>query len=303
MENIHKIIFFNFFHNGDIFASRTFIKKIIDHIKKSKPNTEFFYVHKNSPLILLDIPDLTITTKYLPYITSEYSGDFIIGEHLFIPTWYACNKRFYMNQYDVSFDCLYTIFQDICQRNLGFSLTDISTDPIDFFPDIDYTYYNTKNITEWLSKNPNKKVFVSNCAALSGQTGNINLVRITHGLAKRFPNHIFILTNKEGQIITDCPNVIYSKDIIKFTGFDLNENAFLSNHCDVIVGPCSGSFSFSINKTNYFQRNPKIIALYNTPGKLWLNKIFSDKITYSADILVSSDTNETNITNLIISKL
>jgi hypothetical protein len=306
METINKIIFYNHFHNGDIHLSRTFVRKIIDHIKKTNPNIEFYYAQKNSPLILADISNLLMKPEYLKYISSEHLGDFTLGKTLFINTWYACNKHLYMNQYGITFDCLYALFDDVCQRNFNFSLTDISKDPVEFFPEIDYTYYNIQNIDNWIKVNTNKKIFVSNCTPLSGQSHNIDLVSIICNLAKIFTNYIFILTNKTN-IGNMPPNIIYSSDIIKSQGFDLNENSYISTFCDLIIGPASGAFTFSMVKSNFFNRKPTIIALCNLipnkSNKFWLGKMFEDKINYSANIIVSNESEIGKITNIIKQEL
>lgn len=299
-----NIIFFNHFHNGDVFLSRTFIKKLIDHIKKNNPEIKFFYAHKNNPLITLDITQLNINPNLFINIRNEHLGDFRLGNDLFINTWYASDKRFYMNQYGISFDCLYALFEAVCKRQLQFSLSDISIDPKDFFPEINYAFYNILNVANWVNNNKTKKIFISNCEPLSGQAHNIDLTTIAFDLAKKYNNYSFILTNKTPKKLD---NVFYSSDIIQSKGFDLNENSYLSTFCDVIIGPASGAFTFAMNKTNFFNRSTKIIALCNLipnkPGKFWLSKMFEDKINYSANVIVSNESNKNNIISLIEQEL
>jgi hypothetical protein len=308
IKNIEKIIYYNHFHLGDVHLSRTFIQKISEKVLSINPMVRFFYAQRNDKTIIQDITNIKIDTSYFKNISNENICDFTLGRDLYINTWYASKNHFYMNQYGITFDCLYALFDDVCKRQLGFSLKDISLDPIDFFPEINHAFYNTFNVANWACTNDTKKIFVSNCKVLSGQAHDISLTSIICKLANNFPNYTFILTNKYHDVDTgNYNNIVYSSDIIKSSGFDLNENEYLSRFCDVIIGQASGAFTFAFSQPNLFKRNAKIIALCNLipnkPGKFWLGKLFEDKINYSADISVSNESNENIIINLIESKL
>jgi hypothetical protein len=49
--NFNNIIFFNNYHNGDIFVSRSFIKDIISKL----PNNQYYYAHRNKKYLLKDL--------------------------------------------------------------------------------------------------------------------------------------------------------------------------------------------------------------------------------------------------------
>ena len=303
-----NIIFYNHFHNGDIHLSRTFVQKIIETLSLQNNNTKFFYAHRNSPDLLADIPKLTHSPAHFRNIKSEKLGDFVLNNDLYINTWYASNNYAYMNHYGITFDCLYYLFNDVCSRQFGFVLSDISADPKVFFPAINYSCYQINNVVSWVSATQNKKILISNCSPLSGQAHPLNLAGITCQLSRQFKDHCFILTNKVPIDQKQYPNILFSSDIIKKTSpFDLNENAFLSTFCDVIVGPASGAFTFAMTQDNFFNRNETMIGLCNLipnkPGKFWLNKLFEDNINYSANVVIDNSNNEKHIIELIAKNL
>ena len=73
-----KILFYNHYHNGDLFVSKEFIR----HIMQQLPNCEFGYYHNNNPKTIRDL---------LPYYgraTQSNDERFILnGDTLTINTW------------------------------------------------------------------------------------------------------------------------------------------------------------------------------------------------------------------------
>jgi hypothetical protein len=296
-----KITFFNCFHNGDIHVSRSIVKGMIAKLKQINPDWIYTYAHKNYPNLLADIPEIIYDPGALHFIRNEHDNLFEGGNALFVNTWYAQQQFKYMNQYGISFDALYAALNDSCQKTWGFSLGDISTNPSVFFPSIDYSNFYTQHAKEWLSAHPGKKIFICNGYALSGQSHNFPITPLVMDLARRHIDKTFILTNKEGQNV--LPNVLWSADIIKKEGCDLNENAFLSEHCDSIIGRATGTFAFSETTNNMLNRKCKMLCFTNiTPppnGKFWLSSLLQDKIHYTADITVSNESNIDTIRKLI----
>ena len=308
MITFKNIVFYNYFHNGDIHLSRTFVQKIIETISALNSNINFYYAHRNNPTLLSDIPHLIHSPAHFSQIKSEKLGDFIIGDSLYINTWYASNNFAYMNNYGITFDCLYALFDDVCRRQFSFGLADIAANPCDFFPNINYANYQINNITTWVSNVPNKKILISNCSPLSDQAHNLNLTSITCQISKLFKDYYFILTNRQNVNQKQYPNVLFSGDIIKKPGpFDLNENAFLSTFCDVIVGPASGAFTFAMTQDNFFNRKEAMIGLCNLipnkPGKFWLSRLFEDSINYSANVVIDNSDNEKYIVGLLTKQI
>ena len=113
------------------------------------------------------------------------------------------------------------------------------------------------------------------------------------------------MTNKEG--VNNLPNVVWSSDIIQKNGCDLNENAFISEHCDTIIGRPTGALSFSATQNNLFQRSCKILYFTNlvpkADEKFWVSELLKNKIQYSASITVTDESDVSKIYGLMESNL
>lgn len=296
-----RIVFFNYYHNGDIHVSRGFIRQIIDKVLSIDPSTQFVYSHVNDPCLLSDITNLGFDSKLLRNV-SDHDNLITIGNDIYINTWYAQQRYKFMNTYGITFDCLYAAFNDTCKLLWGFSLEDISNDPSTFFPTIEYNNFQINECKNWLNNHSSKKVFISNGQALSGQSHNFAISPLINNLAIKHTDIIFILSNVE-EYKTTLPNIFYSKDIIKKNAFDLNENAYLSEHCDIIMGRANGPFAFSETQKNLFKRKCNFLCFTNLipkkEGQFWLADLMQDKIKYSCTFAATNESNTNIIQNII----
>jgi len=271
-----KIIFFNYFHNGDIHSSREFVKDII-----SKMNPEQVEYHQNNEN--LELSD--INGKFLTPI-KDLNNDHLIYENdstIYINTWF--HTHFGHRYHQCTLEALYYNFEIIYEK------LNIKLDPIEnYIPSIDYSKYNIKNIDGYISNIKNKKlIFISNGKVKSQQSDNENLDFIINDLSNDKNNIIFVTNHTE--IRSD--NVVQTKDIIKNEKSDLNENSYISTFCDIIIGKESGPYFFTYVKDNiksdkkqyiipichiktfinekYFNKNKKLIQLRHT--NLLLNEL------------------------------
>jgi len=265
-----NVVFFNHFHNGDIHFSRRFVKYFADLF--TKRGYGCYYYHRNNPALLADIPNVKHTTS-CP-LTSERILSQTIGNNIFLSTWYGANFNF-IGQYGITFNCLYHIFEDHARKYL---LPEdvakfLSEDKTMFYPEVDYSAFNLQSINQWLLRESRKKVLVSNGNTLSGQASNVNMDPVLDTLAATFPQVLFIPTNTTHVVRN---NVISSADIVGKVGLDLNETSYLSTFCDLIVGRCSGAYSFAMTHHNMFERNAIFVAFTNLgnngDGALWYDK-------------------------------
>lgn len=298
-----KVTFFNHFHNGDIHISRGIVKRIMEKVSQIDPDTEFSYAHSNDLNLISDVPNLR-SERLNGGMIDQFANLVNINGSTYISTWYAQQRHKYMNVYGMTIDCLYAAFDDTCKNHWGFSLSDISTNPYDFYPTIDYSKFEITNAQTWLHNYPQKKIFVSNGNSLSGQAVNFPMAPIIEGVARRNPEKIFILSNRDSNI--NLPNVFYSADIIKKSaGSDLNENSFLTLHCDVIIGRASGAFSFAWTQQNMFDRKAKFVCFCSPgvviypPHPFWSHSLLGDKIQYSAEYVVSDATDAPTVSSII----
>lgn len=244
---IKKIVFFNHAHRGDVFLSRPFVKEI-----QEKINVEFYYFHYWGEYLLKDLNMGYDTIEKLPSI-NQHVGHRILKDVLYINTWIGnyfshskprygqCNLK---SIYSLMYEEIYNLIRSTFQVDL--KLNDI----LNYFPEVDYSYFNIENIDLYLKQNESKKVLLCNGPALSGQCEyNGDMKEIVEVLSQKYPNVSFITTHK---INFDAKNVYYTGDIIKNDGPDLNEISYLSTFCDIIVGRSSGPFTFSNLKDNIF---------------------------------------------------
>lgn len=249
---IMKVVFFNFYHNGDIHVSRGLVREIAKHCQAKGIPCEYY--HPNTPGILADIPYVKHTTN--GYGLNPGYRSALVGDTLFINTWY-CGKNEIYQAYGITFDCLYLSFKEsakLLDLDLG------AIPGIDLFPNIDYNYFQIGKAKEWLDVHHRPRVLISNGHVLSGQATNFSFATIVNQLAKSHDHIDFLISNADGGIV-QAPNVFLTSNIIQSGGFDLNENSYLASHCSAIIGRCSGAYSFSITKENYWD-NPKTFVAF-----------------------------------------
>lgn len=268
------------------------------------PGISFSYAHVNDPNLLSDIPNLGYENLHSLGL-GQFENLSNRGGTVFFNTWYAQQQFRYMNVHGMTLDCLYEAFNDSCKSLWGFGMEDLSNEPSSFIPTIDYSKFPIQHAQAWLAQHPQKKILISNGHALSGQATNFLMTPALVQLAQAHSDKIFILTNQEGNLSLP-PNVVYSKDIIqKASGSDLNENSYLSTRCDAIVGRASGVFSYAWTQENMLQRKVKFICfcgpevVIRGSNQFWTSSLLNGKIPYSADFIVSTETNPDAFRNIL----
>jgi len=285
-----RIIFFNHWHYGDLHVSRSFVQAICNHV-----DAEFVYAHNNSSIfggaIKEDKTLLKGLDKWEPFLKR--------GNDVFINTWYGAKKRAFIDKETISFSCLYSLFEFTCKNALNLNLKNIHPDPKEFYPSIDFKLYKTDGIDSFMEKyKNNKKVLICNGDVQSCQAKNFDMLPSVHALAKKHKNILWLVTNKN---VKTHNNVIYTPDIIQKSGTDLNENAYISTFCDLVVGKLSGVHTFSLIKDNLFDRKMVMLSFFKCGRKVlphadWIGNRFRNKIKYSSTILESENTD----TNMVV---
>jgi hypothetical protein len=280
-----KLVFYNHWHNGDIFVSRGFVNFIINNSNFES----YHYVHKNSNNILKDIPVITNneSLQYLdknsPYFNNTYE--------MYLNTWYGSNTKHFSG---CNFNSLYLHFNEFCNKILNINMNNY--DPTIFLPDlIDTSLLHINNINIDNFKMFDKKVFICNNDVLSEQSVNFDFNEIISELCIYFPNYLFIISNKKNILTNDSfinsriknkiinllhyNNLIYSADIINIDGNDLLENSYLSTFCDIIIGRNSGAYTFANNKENLLNKNKKFISISeNKIESIWYTDRLSEVV-------------------------
>jgi hypothetical protein len=258
---MNKIIFFNTWHNGDIHVSREFIKDIL-----SKVNCEMEYHHNNSDRLLLDL-----NIKIQPLGQLLYNNQlltYFVDDVLYINIWYNSNTSIF-KIHGCTLNTLYNNFVDV-YKLLNIQINDISY----YIPSINYKKFKIDTIDEFINNNKTKKkIYISNNNTCSGQSVNFNFTNIVNKLSIEFPEHLFILSNKTP---INNQNVLFSSDIIKLDCCDLCENSYLTTFTNIVIGRCSGPFTFSLTKEVLLSETKQtFIGICNIDPKFGIEHLFN----------------------------
>ena len=249
MVKFDNIIFFNYYHNGDIHVGRSYVKWIIDNVFANN----YIYQHKHSDRLLLDLKKLSHTNK----ITGNSRlGIYIKDNDLYVNTWFnSKGGKFYSG---CNINSLHDYFKNDIKEVLNF---DIGT-KYDFIPEIDFSVFDIDKIDIFMKKLGNKKkIFISSGDAASGQSNNqISMVKVVDNLSRTYKDMLFFLSNR---LNYKADNVIYNDDLVDFK-FNLNENGYISTFCDINIGRFSGPQSYSYIKENFYSNKIYLLLITDT---------------------------------------
>lgn len=236
-----KLCFFNFYHNGDLFHSKAFVREVVKHLGKEK----VLYAHNKDPRV---IEDLELQHVHLEGISDKVK---ILRpknpDILFVNTWIGsyfdkytgeCTLNFNMKMWADIYEDINTTFKK--KMKLG---------PVEnYLPYVDYSKYDLANVRNYIDADIKEKILFCNGPAMSGQCQyNGDMREIILPLAEKRTDKTFLVTHK---IDTNLPNVLYTGDIIKSDRCDLNEIAYMSKFCSLIIGRNSGPFCFASTDEN-----------------------------------------------------
>jgi hypothetical protein len=286
MQPINEIVFVNHFHNGDLHISREFIRKI----KKQFPQYAYGYANRCDPYVLKDLGLNHYDSRSINF-GSEFNGHLQIGNKIYLNTWYGACKGKFNCACGIAFDALYSLFDHYLKAVFNSSIQVLDGDPTKFFPTIDFSHYAIDSAKSYMdAAGPKwvKKIFFSNGAVLSGQAVNVSLAPMINQMAYKYQTDLFIYTN-EDRGITPRHNVVCTKSIInKALSCDLNENAYIAERSDIIVGNSSGAYTFALTQNNLFKLN-KLMVSFSSIGKndnkYWLGPVMSKIINYNSRIM------------------
>lgn len=269
---MNSISFFQYFHNGDLFSSKEYVRQII----QETDSFSFKYYHFNHEKVLRDLkipaagdPSfLGKNGKSMPVI-------FFKDDSLFINTWIEAPVR---NNINLKIEKVHGINHyrlraywkyifDILNVNYK---TNLVLKPVEHYvADIDFSCFDIDSIK--ILPTDKKRVLVSNGEVKSNQSFAGTMNNLVVLLASKFPNCEFYCTHK---FITTYSNIVFTDDILPTdkadlrmslvswanTKCDLNEISYFSQFCDLIIGRNSGPFIFCLTKNNVFNPNKTFIS-------------------------------------------
>lgn len=282
-----QILFFQHFHNGDLFATKEYIRQINDYMKTVSPTVNVGYLHNNHPKTLLDLninvigkPDkhyhfLFRRPKSSPWYIDE-------GDTLFVNTWVEGFFRQYPSiivdePHGINPHKMNILWNHIYNKiNNKFGTTLSVASPENYVCSTDYSIFDISSIDNHIRSNPEeKRILICNGEVKSNQSFGGTMQDILGILAKEYPDWNFYCTTKFETLI---PNIRFTDDIIpqgntwniddKIPDWskhvcDLNEISYFSKFCNIVVGRNSGPFVYCITKENMSDSNKTLIS-FNT---------------------------------------
>ena len=147
-----------------------------------------------------------------------------------------------------------SIFSQL-NKNYNLNLT-LSDNPLDYVPEINWEYYQIDLADKFVEKVKTPINLFCNGNVKSRQSGLDNMRTIVEYLCKKFPDEAFVCTQKFDSAVK---NLYFTDDIFPYEN-DINEIAYLSTKCKMIVGKNSGPFMFTHVKENINNPNKAFVA-------------------------------------------
>jgi hypothetical protein len=248
---ISDLVFYSFYGAGDLFNSKGIIKDIIDNVEAER----YFYCHNKGANVFKDIVKLKYST--ITYLCENKFQARKLNNDIYINTWIGLQQKYVLPGIGIFLDKYIEMFNE-CLTQTGIDYR-LEKNIVEYIPEIDYSFYNT-NIVDFIIDKNEKHVLICNGKVNSNQANNFDFEPIINELAINHKDIQFFITESLRDSTHD--NIVSTEDL--FTGFDLNEIAYISTFCDLIVGRASGPFVFTQTKSNIFNPNKKFLAFtYN----------------------------------------
>lgn len=273
INNINKVCFFNHWHNGDIFACKGHIRNLIEQLK-AMSSFEFIVAHPKSHKLLLDLDARyeRITDHYSdpskPYFIipsqNNIKSVFIVDDTLYINTWIGAYREVFALGEEhanwINLNRMWNIIYHNVANLLGITIAS-RFNPIAFIPSTIWEKYETDHAKKFV-EGRGKIVLVCNGVVTSSQSAyqNVeNMDNVINSLAKLNPDVDFVCTS---QCNAHHENIYFTDNIFSgVTDGDLNEIAYLSTFCDLIIGKNSGPYMYCHVRDNIFRENCTFVSL------------------------------------------
>ena len=206
-----KIVFYNHYHNGDIFASKAYVEDII----REFPGYEFYYQHFNSSKLLRDV-NIEFRSLEVPLGPVTDRTPFLVDKDtIFINTWIGnyleLKSGINWGTYQQMFKKIYRFIEDETDEK-------IDVGPVEYYiPEIKYEYFDIPDV-----KVPDRSIIISNGPVLSGQSELENLNGLIEKLLQETDRNI-ILTHFAP---FNSERISFTRTTLKQIGHDLIENSF-----------------------------------------------------------------------------
>ena len=285
--NFTRVVFFNYWRNGDCFINKEYVRHIISHY----PNIKFEYAHNNHPNIVGDLNCTHIKLENLPVGTFTPIGLDNDTGTLYINTWVGCWIGRHLKEKDhANFFCLHTMWKEI----FDILKIEMKGDYFFYLPNINWYQFDLSEADAYLRTIiPKPMVLICNGVQQSEQSSMGDMSHIIESVASSFPDHEFLITHDIGLTMRNvrCTDAIFGGP----TG-NLNQIGYISQFAKLIVGKNSGPFTYAHTKSN--MNNPeqtfmcfshKMRDCLMGEGEYLTNSYFNDTIDNDVAIKIISD--------------
>ncbi len=266
---IHTICFFNHWHNGDVFSGKGYMLDII----KQLPEMKFQHAQLNSLKSMRDLPCEHIHTDSLPPQVTHQVRYIDVNGVFYINTWVGCYGNAVIPQGEqhanwYSLHRMWSHIMEVLHLNLTPNLQYPKFDDMDsimrYIPESDWSAYDISPALSFAAQH-NRMVLVCNGKVRSTQS-HIGLMQAElEALCHDFPDVAFVCTTKFEH--PGWSNLYFTDDIFaNVQDGDINEIAFLSTRCEMIIGKNSGPFMFCHVKENILDPNKAFFSLSHRPS-------------------------------------
>jgi len=262
---INTICFYNHWHNGDVFSGKGYMQEIMRQLSRFR----FQHAQLNSLKSMQDLPCEHIHTDQLPPSVSPHVRYLDVDGVFYINTWVGAygNAVIPVGEHHANWPSLHTMWAHIMEaihQLLAPELTFVD-DIARHIPTTDWSVYDTAAAEKFFSGKSRVILF---CNGLVRSTqSNLSLMEdVLEQLCHDYPDVSFVCTTKFENTF-GAPNLYFTDDI--FAGVkdgDINEIAYLSTRCEMIVGKNSGPFMFAHVKENIMDPNKAFFSLSHRPS-------------------------------------
>ena len=258
---IHTICFFNYWHNGDVYAGKGYMQDIIGQVRGLK----FQHAQLNSLKTMSDLDCEHVHTDTLhPEVTAHMRYVDFDGV-LYINTWVGAygNAVIPEGQHHANWCSLYTMWMhiyDVIDQSFGVTL--VRTPNIaHYIPTTDWSKFDIAPANRFLGQHENIALM---CNGLVRSTqSNLGLMEdVIVPLALEHPEVNFVCTSKFDISDIDVANIYFTDDIFSdVQNGDINEIAYLSTRAFLIMGKNSGPFMFTHIQENILDPNKIFMSM------------------------------------------
>lgn len=257
-EKIRNIVFYNRWHNGDLFLPKAYMARLIRTLRQQSDYQIYFAHNNNSKLLCdLDVSFFSLNETEIP--AHDGHTVFVEKDTLYINTWVGAYKGFFSELQEhcnvITIGQIWTSIYYTVQSILGiqiFAGYDQKFNPSAGIPTTDWSKYEIKPVEDFVL-GKNNLILFCNGKVRSEQTKQSNIDVMSdsiQALAAMHSEYNFVCTEKF-DIQLNVNNIFFTDDIlVSVQGGDINEIAYLSTFCDIIVGKSSGPHMYCHVKDN-----------------------------------------------------